>query len=185
VVDQTIGALIHTADAGDGGAAEELFATLYRELHAMAERQLRRSSGEVTLGTTTLLHEAYLNIAAREGLRFPSRNRFFAYASRAMRGIVIDYVRRRGAKKRGGELRFSHDTAPEGDRRGDESLAQLGDALGTLEEVNPLLAELVDLHFFCGLSFTEIAELREVSERTVRRDWRKARLLLHRLLHET
>ncbi|HEU4588152.1 MAG TPA: ECF-type sigma factor [Gemmatimonadales bacterium] len=179
--------LIQSADAGDGAAARELFATLYRELHAMAERQLRRNHGELTLGTTTLLHEAYLNITRHGGACFPDRARFLAYASRAMRGLVIDYARRRQAKKRGGEFHITlvgGEDVP--DRASDTPapLERLGEALDMLAEVDPRLAELVDLHFFCGFSMAEIANLREVSERTVQRDWRKARLLLHRALQE-
>lgn len=182
-----IGELIRTADAGDGAAANQLFATLYQELHAMAERQLRRWGPDLTLGTTTLLHEAYLNIAARDGVAFPDRPRFFAYASRAMRGLVIDYARRKQAKKRGGEF---HITLSGADRVADDGagasvpLARLGEALETLSEVDPGLSTLVDLHFFCGFSLVEIAAMREVSERTVQRDWRKARLLLYRWLEE-
>jgi RNA polymerase sigma factor (TIGR02999 family) len=182
-----IGELIRTADAGDGAAANQLFAALYQELHAMAERQLRRWGPDLTLGTTTLLHEAYLNIAARDGVAFPDRARFFAYASRAMRGLVIDYARRKQAKKRGGEF---HITLSGADRAADDGagasvpLDRLGEALETLSEVDPGLATLVDLHFFCGFSLVEIAGMREVSERTVQRDWRKARLLLYRRLEE-
>src|SRR5215210_7682996 len=105
--DVVIGDLIRTADTGDPEAAEALFATLYRELHAIAERQLRRGGPELTLGTTTLLHEAYLNITEREGASFASRAHFLGYAARAMRGLAIDYVRRRQAKKRGGEFQIT------------------------------------------------------------------------------
>ena len=186
-MDTAIGELIRTAEAGNGAAANELFATLYRELHAIAERQLRQSGPDLTLGTTTLLHEAYLDIAAREGLQFVDRAHFLAYASRAMRGLMIDYARRRRTKKRGREFQIiplqeqlgSGDDAPM-----TEPLEQLADALELLGEVDPALAQLVDLHFFCGFSFLEIAMLREVSERTVRRDWLKARLLLHGALQE-
>jgi RNA polymerase sigma factor (TIGR02999 family) len=181
----SIGALIRTADAGDESAATALFAALYDELHGLAERQLRRGGGELTLGTTTLLHEAYLSFADRESASFPDRARFLAYASRAMRGLVVDYARRRQAKKRGGEF---HITAvdevptPLADEATPETLDRLAAALDTLGEMSPALAELVDLHFFSGFSLVEIARLRGVSERTVQRDWRKARLLLHRLV---
>ena len=102
-----IGGLIRTADSGDGAAAAELFAALYGELHGIAERELRRGDSELTLGTTTLLHEAYLNVARREGVQFATRGQFLAYAARAMRGLMIDYVRRRRAKKRGGEFHIT------------------------------------------------------------------------------
>ena len=105
--DVSIGDLIRTAERGDPAAAGALFAALYGELHAIAERQLRRGGPELTLGTTTLLHEAYLNIAEREGVAFASRAHFLGYAARAMRGLTIDYVRRRQAKKRGGEFQIT------------------------------------------------------------------------------
>jgi RNA polymerase sigma factor (TIGR02999 family) len=185
-VDAPIGQLIRTAEAGDGAAADTLFAALYRELHNLAERELNRGGRELTLGTTTLLHEAYLNVAGREGVQFATRGQFLAYAARAMRGLMIDYVRRRRAKKRGGEFHITatggDQVAADGDGEPVEDLVQLGSALDTLAQVDPELAQLVDLHFFCGFSFGELAALRGVSERTVQRDWRKARLLLHRAI---
>ena len=96
--DVSIGDLIRTAERGDPAAAGALFGALYDELHSIAERQLRRGGPELTLGTTTLLHEAYLNITEREGTRFVSRGHFLGYAARAMRGLTIDYVRRRQAR---------------------------------------------------------------------------------------
>jgi RNA polymerase sigma factor (TIGR02999 family) len=170
----------------DGPAADELFAALYRELHAIAERQLHRGGSELSLGTTTLLHEAYLNLRARQGVEFASRGQFLAYAARAMRGLMIDYARRGRAQKRGGEL---HITSAWSNLAAAEAAApvdfeQLGAALDRLSEADAELAQLVDLHFFCGFSLTELAELRGVSRRTVRRDWTRARLLLHRLLQD-
>ena len=187
-MDAPIGELIRTAGAGDASASEALFAALYRELHGIAERELRRGGAELTLGTTTLLHEAYLNIARREGVRFASRGEFLAYAARAMRGLTIDYARRCRAKKRGGEFHITGsgvEQAPEPAEALAGELEALGAGLELLTTVNQELARLVDLHFFCGFSFAEIAELRGVSERTVFRDWRKARLLLHRTLVDT
>jgi RNA polymerase sigma factor (TIGR02999 family) len=166
------------------GSNEDLFALLYRELHSLAGHHLHRRGGGITLGTTTLLHELYLNMADREPLRLPGRGRFLAYASRAMRGLIVDYARRRGAVKRGGEfvlLSLEDETVPEASPEGGE-LAELSEALDQLARADPELAELVDLHFFCGLSFVEIAALRGVSDRTVQRDWRQARMLLHKEL---
>ncbi|HSQ31801.1 MAG TPA: ECF-type sigma factor [Gemmatimonadaceae bacterium] len=178
--------LIRRADAADQQAAETLFAILYDELHRLAEHSLRRAGASLTLGTTTLLHEAYLNIAGRENVAFAERPRFLAYAARAMRGLVIDYARSRRAQKRGRqfEITLANDDEPspgQGMEKAAE-LERLGDALDELAQLEPGLAELVDLHFFCGFSFGEIATLRQVSERTVQRDWRKARLLLHEAL---
>ena len=181
-----VAALIRRADGADPGAADELFTLLYHELHRLAEYQLRRGGGAVTLGPTTLLHEAYLNIAGRPGAAFADDARFLAYASRAMRGLVIDYARRRQAKKRGRLLEITLTGCEPGPAEGvgqsAEELVQLGDALAELAALEPALAELVDLHFYCGFTFAEIAGIRGVSERTVQRDWRKARLLLHHAL---
>jgi RNA polymerase sigma factor (TIGR02999 family) len=184
--DASIGELIRTAEAGDSAAASTLFAALYQELHAIAERQLRRGGAELTLGTTTLLHEAYLNIAEREGVQFASRAHFLGYAARAMRGLTIDYVRRRRARKRGGEFHFTSpgDEADASDGV-PEPLERVSEALDKLAETEPDLARLVDLHFFCGFAFNEVAELQGVSERTVRRQWRTARLLLHHTMQQS
>jgi RNA polymerase sigma factor (TIGR02999 family) len=182
--------LIERADHADREAAERLFAILYQELHKLAEHSLRGAAGSaLTLGATTLLHEVYLDIAGRESLVFVDRSRFMAYAARAMRGLVIDYARRRRAKKRGRQLQITldetEDLTSSAALQQAAELEQLSDALDELSELEPALAELVDLHFFSGFSFGEIATLRHVSERTVQRDWRKARMLLHHaLLHD-
>ena len=180
--------LIDRADAGNPIAAEQLFTTLYDELHRLARHNLRKGDAALTLGATTLLHEAYLNIVGQDDLAFPDRARFLAYASRAMRRLVIDFGRRRQAKKRGKEFEITlvGDEPPSPDAvQAAKELDRLGDALDELSALEPGLTQLVDLHFFCGYTFAEIATLREVSERTVQRDWRKARLLLqHALLQE-
>lgn len=175
------------ADQADPQAADELFAALYIELRRIAERQLERGGGSLTLGTTTLVHDAYLSMVGRRDAKFPDRARFFAYASRAMRGLVIDYARRRRAKKRGRDYEITlveDEVSTPAALEAGQDLEALGDALGQLADLDPALAELVDLHFFGGFSFVEIAKLRCVSERTVQRDWRKARLLLHHALDE-
>jgi RNA polymerase sigma factor (TIGR02999 family) len=179
--DSPLGELMHAADAGDAVNTGELFAALYRELHAIAERELNRGGRDLTLSPATLLHEAYLALADRD-VRFPDRARFLAYASRVMRGLLIDYVRRRRAVKRGGEFRL---TTLSEDEVGDglpaaEPLERLSLALDALEETDPRLANVVDLHFFCGFPLVDIARLRGVTDRTVQSDWRKARLLLQR-----
>ncbi|HSY81011.1 MAG TPA: ECF-type sigma factor [Gemmatimonadaceae bacterium] len=166
--------------------SDALFALFYNELHQLAEASLRRAGTALTLGATTLIHEAYLNIAGRQNVAFVDRARFLAYASRAMRGLTIDYARRRRAAKRGGGLLITlDDESPSAETvRTSGELERLGDALNDLAKLEPALAELVDMHFFAGFSFIEIAELRGVSDRTVQRDWRKARLLLHHALLE-
>lgn len=180
--------LISRVEAGDGRAAEEMFSALYRELHRLAELQLRRHGPALSLGTTTLLHEAYLHLAGHDDARFVNRAHFLGYASRAMRSIVIDYARRSRAQRRGGgvaQIELTDAIAAEPVGMSASQLEHLSDALDELAGVDAPLAQLVDLHFFCGFSFVEIAALRDVSERTVQRDWRKARLLLHHSLLES
>mgnify|MGYP001083943018 CR=1 FL=1 len=175
----TIAGLIASADRGDAASVQALFTTLYHELHRVARRQLRADSAGVTLGATTLLHECYLDMAGRAAA-FPDQRRFIAYAAHAMRGLIVDYIRERRALKRGGEF---HLTAL--DTRVAESIPEVDDTVRLSEALDQLLgtdaalAELVELKFFCGFSFAEIAAMRGVSERTVQRDWQKARLLLH------
>ena len=160
--------------------AEALFSTLYGELHRMARRELSRRGRNMTLGATTLLHEAYLGMSARSGMAFPDQARFMAYAARTMRGLIIDHVRRRYAHKRGGLYELTPlDTTIAARLAGADDLQQISDALDELAAVEPVLAEIVDLKFFCGFSFAEIAAMRGVSERTVQRHWEKARLYLH------
>ena len=160
--------------------AEALFSTLYNELHRMARRELSRRGRNMTLGATTLLHEAYLGMSARSGMAFPDQARFMAYAARTMRGLIIDHIRRRYAHKRGGLFELTPlDTTIAGRVAGAQELQQISDVLDELAAVEPALAEVVDLKFFCGFSFAEIAAMRGMSERTVQRHWEKARLYLH------
>jgi len=181
--DETLATLVARAGEGDEAAKDALFAALYADLHRLAQAQLRRSGGQLTLGATTLLHEAYLDIAKRDAVAFPDRYQFLAYASRAMRGLVINYVRNRQVQKRGGDLTFVElDESSLATPDPSAELEALGAALDSLAALQPDLAELVDLKFFCGFSFSEIATMRSVSERTIQRDWAKARLLLHRSL---
>ncbi|MEO8679911.1 MAG: ECF-type sigma factor [Vicinamibacterales bacterium] len=177
--------LIAEAERGDRAAADALFTALYEELHRMARRELSKRGAGVTLGATTLLHDAYLDISAREGAAFPDRNRFMAYAARVMRGLIIDYVRSRQAQKRGGLFEMTSirtDIAAAIPEAAD--LGRLSDALDELATVDPRLARIVDLKFFCGFSFGDIAGMSGVSERTVQRDWEKARIYLHRVVRD-
>jgi RNA polymerase sigma factor (TIGR02999 family) len=181
--DQQLASLMTAADAGDRDARQQLFASLYRELHSIARRELRRGGPAVTLGATTLLHEAYLNLSEREGALFPDRPRFLAYASRAMRGLIIDYVRSRNALKRGAAFEITSLPTEVPEQVADASgLQRLSDAIEQLATLEPRLAQVVDLKYFSGFSFTDIAAMWGVSERTVQRDWEKARMLLHREL---
>jgi RNA polymerase sigma factor (TIGR02999 family) len=180
-VGPTISSLIGAAQSGDSVAAEALFSALYSELHRLAKRELARWGAPASLSVTTLLHEAYLDIAGREGQSFPDQARFMGYAARVMRGLVIDHARSRNAIKRGGEFEITSLKTDIGENSVDaKELSSISDALDQLAKVDPKLAELVDMKFFCGFSFAEIAALENLSERTVQRRWEKARIYLHR-----
>jgi RNA polymerase sigma factor (TIGR02999 family) len=180
-VGSAISSLIVAAEQGDRPAAVALFAALYSELHRLAKRELARHDSPVSLSATTLLHEAYLDMAARDGPSFPDRARFMGYAARVMRGLVIDHARERHAQKRGGLFELtSLDTEAIENAVDHRELVQISEALDELVKLDPTLAEVVDLKFFCGFSFAEIAAMRDVSERTVQRNWEKARIYLHR-----
>ena len=175
-----------SADRGNGQAPEALFAALYGELRGRARRELARSGPGASLGATSLLHEAYLDIAQREGMAFPDRARFFTYTARVMRGLIVDGLRRRHARKRGGGFEITSldgkdmgNAVPPGDA---EDIERLGQALDELAAIEPEIAHVVNLKFFCGFTFTEIAGLRGVSERTVQRHWDKARIYLRHAL---
>jgi len=180
-VGSTISSLMGAAENGDNAAADTLFSTLYSELHRLAKRELARWGTPASLSVTTLLHEAYLDIAAREGQSFPDRARFMGYATRVMRGLIIDHARSRNAIKRGGQFEITSLKTDSGENLVDANeLSAISDALDQLAKVDPKLAELVDMKFFCGFSFAEIAALEKLSERTVQRRWEKARIYLHR-----
>jgi len=184
VTQSRIGSLIRLAEGEGLDAQQALFAELYGQLKRMAQHELRQNGGGLALGASTLLHETYLKLSKREGLEFPDRPRFLAYAARAMRGLVIDYARRHRAQKRGSGFVLTElptDVAAPTDAA---ELECLSDAIDELATVDAELAQLVDLKYFCGYTFTDIAAMRGVSERTVVRDWEKARILLHRLLRE-
>lgn len=185
-VTDSITVLLASAERGDRAAADAVFAALYEDLHRMAKRELARRGGGVTLSATTLLHDAYLNLSSREGMAFPDRNRYMGYASRVMRGLIIDYARSRQAQKRGGLFEITSISTDVADPMSDAGeLMRISDALDELSAVDPRLVRVVDLKFFCGFSFVEIAEMMGVSERTTQRDWEKARIFLYQRLNRT
>lgn len=172
---------ISTIANGETVATDALFSTWYTELHRLARRELSRRAAGASLSVTTLLHEAYLDVAARASASFPDFGRFMGYAARVMRGLIIDHARSRHAMKRGGEFEItSLETNAVENPADARELSFISDALDQLAKVEPELAELVDLKFFCGFSFAEIAALQKLSERTVQRRWERARIYLHR-----
>ena len=170
---------LSAARDGDRVALDRVLSTLYRELHSMARRQLGSQNGH-TLDATGLVHEAYLRLVGRADAQFEDRSHFFAYAASAMRSVVVDYARQRLAVKRGGDLHRVTDLPEDvaGGVRINEELLGLDVALTRLANVDARLAQVVELRYFAGLSEAEIATLLKRSERSVRRDWQKARLYL-------
>ncbi|WP_141058996.1 ECF-type sigma factor [Stenotrophomonas rhizophila] len=170
---------LDSARAGDRAALDRVLTLLYQELHNMARRQLAGQQGR-TLDATSLVHESYLKLlGARGAARFEDRAHFFAYAASAMRSVVVDYARNRLARKRGGDLKRVD--LPENSSSGvrlDEDLLALDVALARLQAVDGHLAKVVELRYFAGLSEQEIADLCQRSERSIRRDWQKARMFL-------
>lgn len=175
-------ALIEAAEHGSKPAADALFGTLYSELRRLAKCELARHGAPMSLSATTLLHKAYIEIAGRDRTCFPDRNRFMGYAARVMRGIIIDHARSRQALKRGGQFEITSLVTEVENGVDGQELSRIGEALDELGKAEPALAEIVDLKFFCGFSFDEIAAMRGVSERTVQRQWDKARIYLHRAI---
>ena len=173
-----ISSLTSVVESGDSTTTDALFSTLYFELHRLAKRELARRWTPASLSVTTLLHEAYLDMAARDP-SFPDRARFMGYAARVMRGLIIDHARNHSAIKRGGELEINSIEADIVANPSDaKELSLISDVLDQLARVEPDLAEVVDLKFFCGFSFAEIAAMQKLSERTVQRMWEKARIYL-------
>lgn len=170
---------LDAARGGDREALDRVLAALYEELHSMARRQLAGQQ-EQTLDATALVHEAYLKLIGSHGARFGDRAHFFAYAATAMRSVVVDHVRQRLAVKRGGDLERVTELPEdaEGGIRLDEDLLALDRALDRLAAVDARLAQVVELRYFGGLSELEIAALQDRSERSIRRDWQKARMFL-------
>lgn len=167
---------------GDSYSVDDFVARYYDELRRLAHRYLRRERSGVTLQTTGLVNEAYLRLAAAEGLRADEKTRFFALASTTMRRVIVDHARSRRRQKRGGdadrvsledvEWMLSDEEA--------EELVALDEALSRLERINPRGSEVVQYRFFGGLTLDETAELLGVSAKTVQRDWLAARAWLRK-----
>jgi RNA polymerase sigma factor (TIGR02999 family) len=176
--------LLGRLEAGDPEARDALFSAAYRELHRLAQSRLRDGGRDAVLDTTCLVHEAYLRFVSAGELRAEDRRAFFAYASQVMRSVIVNSVRERNAQKRGGDLQpLTLSTQLAVDVSDDqETILKVHEALQTLERADPRLAQVAQMRYFSGYSEQEIAEALDVTERTVRRDWEKARLILAELL---
>ncbi len=175
--------LLLAAGAGDRAAGDRAFSLVYEELQRLARRQLRRAQDGPS--ATSLVHEVYLRLARPESLRSADREHFFALAARAMRQLLVDHARARAAQKRGGgrESQSLDEVAESlGEIGSAERLVALDQSLDRLAALDPSLVALVEMRFFAGLELDEIATLTGRSERTLKRDWRKARAVLHAAL---
>jgi RNA polymerase sigma factor (TIGR02999 family) len=188
---ETVARLLESLESGDRAALDELFALLYRELKELAGRQRRRWHGNYTFNTTALVHEAYVKLVGQEPIRAESRAHFRALAARAMRHILCDYARARGAEKRGGgreQLRLDElenlGSHVEFTERQSDTLVALDGALRRLEQLDPRQSAVVECRFFGGLTVEETATAMGISPRTVKRDWAMAQAWLHREMTE-
>lgn len=161
----------------------ELSAQTYRQLRALARARLRSGGRETLLDTTALVHEAYLRLAGVK-LASSEQRSFYVYASRTMRSVIVDFVRKRQADCRGGgaSIVTLTGTLAEAQPAAADDILRVHDALRELARIDSRLAQVVEMRYFAGLSEAEIAQALDISERTVRRDWEKARLLLSRVL---
>ena len=176
--------LIRRAQSGDACAYDDLFRATYDELRTLARQRLRRDQRGTLLDTTALVHESYLRFAAASRVRIDDRNHFMNFAARVMRSVVIDFIRERHAERRGGDAaRISLTNGAEAlvdptTAGGESEILRVHEALDALGKRDPQLVQLVEMRYFGGMTEAEVAKALEISERTVRRDWEKARLLL-------
>jgi RNA polymerase sigma factor (TIGR02999 family) len=172
--------LLGRIQVGDHEARDSLFAVAYSELHQLARARLRTGGRNTLLDTTSLVHESYLRFLSARQLRAEDRRAFFAYASQVMRSVIINTARERLAAKRGRDqppLAFPTQIAANASH-GEESILRVHEALEALQQIDPRLAQVAEMRYFGGYSEREIAETLGVTERTVQRDWEKARVIL-------
>lgn len=176
--------LLERMHAGDAGARQLVFAAAYDELHRLARARLREGGRSAVLETTSLVHECYLRFVQAGKLRAEDRRAFFAYVSQVMRSVILNGVRERQAECRGGDApQITLSTQIEANlSNDDETILKVNEALEVLEQVDSRLALVAQMRYFGGYSEREIAEALDVTERTVRRDWQRARLILKEAL---
>lgn len=175
-----VSSLIERAQGGDRRALDELFAATYSDLQSLARARLRASPRVTVLDTTALVNESYLRLTSSGRLRPQDRAHFVRYAARAMRSVVVDFVRRRAAQRRGGDERRVELTTDVADSvpAGEQEILGVHDALESLAELDERAVSVVEMRYFGGMTDAEIGDALGVTERTVRRDWEKARVLL-------
>jgi RNA polymerase sigma factor (TIGR02999 family) len=173
---------------GDASAAQDVYALLYPELRRIAHSRLRHGGNRVSLDTTALVHDGYLKFVQTRALDVKDRSHFLAYASTVMRSVIVDLIRESRAERRGGgQIDFTlntqiADSSADADGASADEALDVHEALAQLEAIDPRMARVVEMRYFAGLNDTEIAECLGVTERTVGRDWEKARVFLYTLL---
>jgi RNA polymerase sigma factor (TIGR02999 family) len=173
-------ALLRKVADNDRSAIDALFELLYSDLHRMARARLAENSPNTLLDTTALAHEAYLRLQNAGRIDLDSRGRFMAYVSQVLRAIIVDFARARNAARRGGALQHVTLNTEVVDQQGagDDEIERINDALIELDRTDPRLRQVVEMRYFGGLTEQEAAEALGITDRTVRRDWERARLLL-------
>ena len=179
MVDEPLTQTLRAAHAGDRAAADRAYAVLYPELLKISRARLRVHGHQTLLDTESLVHESFLRFIAADKLSIADRKHFYTYAAKTMRNIVIDFARRRLAERRGGGLeRVDLNTDVFEARQDDAVVLDIDQALGDLESLEPRLAHVVEMRYFGGYTDAEIGEALGVTDRTVRRDWDKARAFI-------
>ena len=175
--------ILHDWNDGDAEAPARLIPLVYQELRSLARNYLARERGDHTLQATALVHEAYLRLAADAGMDWKDRAHFYGVAARLMRQILVDHARAHNAEKRGGlQTKITLDEARELPHQDTVEIVALDSALENFAQTYPRKSQVVELKFFGGLDAKEIAEVLQVSEKTVLRDWTFAKLWLCRAL---
>jgi RNA polymerase sigma factor (TIGR02999 family) len=166
-------------DAGDSQAAQDIFSLLYDDLRRLAHARLLRNEPITLLDTTSLVHETFLRVLKSNRVDVSEAPRFMAYSAQVMRSIIVDFVRQRHAERRGGDgSRVPLDSAAELVQPAEDEVLRLSEALDELAKVDQRLAKIVEMRYFGGFTEEEIAMALGINERTIRRDWQKARLIL-------
>ena len=176
--------LIRRAQEGDEIALRAVFDATYQDLRRMARARVNQGGRGTLLDTTSLVHESFLRFASSGELNLNDRAHFFRYAGHVMRSVIVDMARARSAERRGGDAQHVTLDTSAGNRaaEGEEQILRVHEALEALGKHDPRMVQVVELRYFAGMTELEIAEALGITDRTVRRDWEKARLVLAQAL---